>query len=671
MHEELGPLSDRKHRASGQSPSPNDVEPTAQTSAPSSPTSTSSDTSQLDSPTPLLANRYRLDELLAMGTSGQDWRGFDLRQGCPVQIKLLKLRRGQDPHRLLGRLRGMIQLSHRGILPTLDAGAQDNTCFVIAPQLDAISLEERLQERPVSRRRAVAWTIQVAEAIEHAHQQGIVHGELTPSCILIERQGGVKVSDFGISENSELTAAADASGRAHNTSTTAGPSRIDPASDLRELGRLLQRLLSGPVKSSSHKTPGPAARSDDQAWLRVSQLPPHLQKICQKAISPDPKQQYKSAGQLAKELRQFQREHHFQPVRRAMLGGAILLPLLLATWLGYRLLMQATSSDSGKPPARFFNQVAKLNAEDQVRAVADMLMELNPGFDGQLFEEIEQGQVVGLRLETTRVSNIWPIAALTSLRDLDCSGPYQSVENGILSDLSPLVGLPIRRLRCDYNLLLEDLAPLANLPLEYLNIEACKVRDLSPLLGLQLREIVLSRNPINDLSPLAGMPLEAICVTSTLVEDISPVVQAELKFMRAIRTPVRSLEPLRGSQVLTVEFDESEVSDLSPVVEMPQLIGLMFRSSKVTDLSPLLNHPKIRWLRLPAIQPNLVPLLDTLPALELVNGGGWPELRARVLLLAEERAAAETSAANEERAAAEQTGTAEGEAADAEATEDQ
>jgi hypothetical protein len=670
MLEESGPPLDRRHPATGQPPSPNDVEPDAQGRDRLGPISEAVDESRLDSTVPLLANRYRLDELLAIGTSGQDWRGFDLRQGCPVQIKVLKLRRGQDPHRLLDRLRCMIHVSHHGILPTLDAGVQGDKCFVIAPQLDAISLEERLQERPISRRRAITWTIQVAEAIEHAHQRGIVHGELTAACILLDGPRGVRVGDFGISENSEPTATPGGAGRPPNASTTAGPLQVDTAADLRDLGRLLQRLLSGPAKSPSHQTPGPPARPDDQAWLRVSQLPPPLQKICQKAISPDPKKHYKSAGQFAKDLRLFQREHRLQPVRRAMLGGAILLPLLLATWLGYRLLTQNTPSDSGKPPAKFFNQVAKLKAQDQVRAVADMLGELNPGFDGQLFEEIEQGRVVGLRLETTRVSNIWPIAALTSLRDLDCSGPYQSVENGILSDLSPLVGLPIRRLRCDYNLLLEDLSPLAHLPLEYLNIEACKVRDLSPLLGLQLREIVLSRNPINDLSPLTGMPLEAICVTSTLVEDISPVAQAELKFLRAIRTPVRSLEPLRGSQVLTVEFDESEVSDLSPVTEMPQLIGLMFRSSKVTDLSPLLNHPKIRWLRLPAIQPHLVPLLDTLPALELVNGGGWPELRARVLLLAEERAAAEKSAANEERAAAEQSGAAVGEATEGEATEE-
>jgi hypothetical protein len=382
-------------------------------------------------------------------------------------------------------------------------------------------------------------------------------------------------------------------------------------------------------------SPSPSLCSDEQAWLRGSQRPPAGQKSCHKALSPDPNQQYKSAGQFARELRLFQKEHQLKPVRRAVLGGGIMLPVLLAGWSSYRLLTQNPPSDSAKPPARFFQQVAKLEATEQVRAVAEMLAELNPGFDGQLFETIERGQVVALRLQTNHVSNIWPIAALKSLRDLDCSGPFQNVDTGILTDLSPLVGLPLRRLRCDYNSLLEDLSPLAKLPLEHLNVEACKVRDLGPLRGLKLRGIVLDRNPIDDLSPLKGMPLEEVCLSATLVEELSPVVQGELKFLRAVRSPIKSLEPLRGSQLRLLEADLSQLSDIAPVAEMPQLIGLMVSAAKVDDLSPLRDHPSIRWLRVDRVQGIHLPLLDTLPALELVNGADWSQLRPRLLEQAE------------------------------------
>ena len=156
-----------------------------------------------------------------------------------------------------------------------------------------------------------------------------------------------------------------------------------------------------------------------------------------------------------------------------------------------------------------------LPAEQQVEAVSNKLMELNPGFDGKMagWEEkdtpkIDRRVVTELGFLTDNVTDISPVRALVGLKRLSCGGTFRSGRGyGILPDLSPLAGMQLTAVNCSNNASVFDLSPLAGMPLTWLGCGATNVFDLSPLKGMKITVLYCSTTQVSDLSPLVGMPL--------------------------------------------------------------------------------------------------------------------------------------------------------------------
>jgi hypothetical protein len=165
--------------------------------------------------------------------------------------------------------------------------------------------------------------------------------------------------------------------------------------------------------------------------------------------------------------------------------------------------------------------VAELPANAQVVAVLEKLRERNPGFDGDLKPEFDNGRVVGLKLTTEKVTDLTPLQALPHLKQLILQGPGQ------LSDLAPLKGLRLEMLDCGDNQV-QDLSPLHWMPLQALFLGANPVRDLSPLRESRLRTLVCQSPHLADLTPLQGLPLRGIML------DYRP--ERDAKVLRGIRT---------------------------------------------------------------------------------------------------------------------------------------
>ncbi len=147
-----------------------------------------------------------------------------------------------------------------------------------------------------------------------------------------------------------------------------------------------------------------------------------------------------------------------------------------------------------------------LPAEKQIEAVSKKLMELNPGFDGKVTGDqgratpkIENGVVTEFRFFTDNVTDISPVRALVGLKFLHCGGSGSG--KGLLSDLSPLNGMPLTTLIC------------AN----------TQVSDLSPLQGMKLTNLDCYGTLVSDLSPLQGMPLIGLNCAGTKILDLSPL----------------------------------------------------------------------------------------------------------------------------------------------------
>jgi Leucine-rich repeat (LRR) protein len=205
--------------------------------------------------------------------------------------------------------------------------------------------------------------------------------------------------------------------------------------------------------------------------------------------------------------------------------------------------------------APFVAQTAALPADQQVARVMAKLRELNPQFDGRQTHRIEKGVVVELQFSTVSVSDISPLRALKGLRKLVIV-PWVATQKGMLSDLSPLQGLPLEWLWC-HNNPIKDLSPLRGMPLTVLSCNSTQVGDLTPLAGMKLTVFSCTDTPVNDLQPLTGMPLTVLWCDATRVKDLSPVAEAPLREIRCDFVANRDASILRGIRTLTKINEQS------------------------------------------------------------------------------------------------------------------
>jgi len=212
--------------------------------------------------------------------------------------------------------------------------------------------------------------------------------------------------------------------------------------------------------------------------------------------------------------------------------------------------------------------LAALSAEEQVEAVVKRLKELNPRFDGGVEPTTRDGVVIGLAFNTDGVSDLSPVQALTRLEDLDCCGTAPRL--GSVADLSPLRGLPLKRLRFTDNQV-SDLSPLRRMPLKTLNFQRnIAIKDLTPLQGMPLEHLECAFTSVDDLSPLKGMKLKHLSCDDTMVSDLSPLRGMALEVLSVAHSRrVTDLSPLRGMPLHVLWWNGAPVSDLSPLRGMP------------------------------------------------------------------------------------------------------
>jgi serine/threonine-protein kinase len=202
-----------------------------------------------------LADRYRLERELGRGGMATVWLAQDVRHGRQVAVKVLHPELGAvlGVERFLAEIRTTAHLSHPGILPLFDSGTAAGQVFYVMPYVPGESLRARMDREgqlPVGD--AVRIAIEVAEALAHAHGQGVIHRDIKPENILL--QGGHPLlADFGIAlavqeaGGSRLTQTGLSLGTPQYMSPEqAGAERIvDGRSDIYSLGAVLYEMLAG------------------------------------------------------------------------------------------------------------------------------------------------------------------------------------------------------------------------------------------------------------------------------------------------------------------------------------------------------------------------------------------------------------------------------------------
>jgi serine/threonine-protein kinase len=261
----------------------------------------------------LFDGRYRIERKLGAGGMADVYLAEDQELGRRVAIKILNSRHGNDDQfieRFRREAKNAAALNHPNIVSIYDRGEAEDTYYIAMEFLDGRTLKELIVGRgaaPINV--AIEYARQILSALRFAHRHGIVHRDIKPHNVLVDGEGRVKVTDFGIARagTSQMTETGSIVGTAHYLSPEqAKGGEVDPRSDLYSLGVVLYELLTGktpfdgetPVEiAMKHLSTPPKPPSQ----LRPD-IPRELDMVVMRALAKNPDERYQSADEMEGDL---------------------------------------------------------------------------------------------------------------------------------------------------------------------------------------------------------------------------------------------------------------------------------------------------------------------------------------------------------------------------------
>ena len=264
---------------------------------------------------------YEILGVLGEAAQGRVWRARQLSTRREVALKVPQadlLRSRKAMARFAREVELAARLNHPNIARIYDSGLCEGLYYYAMELIEGVPLDEYVRASNLSSRQTMELMLMVCEAIQHAHQNGVIHRDLKPSNILVDKEGRPRVVDFGLARTilggstfQTLSTEGEVTGTPAYMSpeqATGQPSRLDTRTDVYSLGVVLYQLLTDDfpydVTTSTLQTLENIRGSEP---IRPSKLVRHLdrdiQAIVLKALAKDPDDRYQSAAEMVSDIR--------------------------------------------------------------------------------------------------------------------------------------------------------------------------------------------------------------------------------------------------------------------------------------------------------------------------------------------------------------------------------
>ena len=273
---------------------------------------------------------YELLAEIARGGMGVVYKARQRSLNRTVALKMIltgELASEEEVARFHTEAESAAGLKHPNIVNIHDVGVEAGHHFFSMDYIEGRNLEELILENPLPARQAASYLLEIAEAIEYAHQQGILHRDLKPSNILIDHTGAPQITDFGLAKQLQKDGQLTGSGQLLGTPAYMPPEQaagerglFAPAMDVYSLGAILYELITGrpPFRAESTLELVIQVLELDPIAPRLMNpnIPRDLETICLKCLAKDPQRRYSSAAALAADLDRWLNDQpiHARPV---------------------------------------------------------------------------------------------------------------------------------------------------------------------------------------------------------------------------------------------------------------------------------------------------------------------------------------------------------------------
>ena len=243
-------------------------------------------------------------ELVGQGGMGVVYRARQKRLDRIVALKVLPRELGEDPQfeaRFLREARTLAKLSHRNIVGVHEFGEADGQLFLLMEFVEGVTLRQLMNTGQLTPAQALAIVPQICEALQYAHEQGVVHRDIKPENVLLERGGRVKVADFGLAKLQQrapgeftLTGTGQVMGTLHYMAPEQykTPNDVDHRADIFSLGVVFYEMLTGELPVGRFAAPS-----------ATKELDARLDEIVMRALERERDLRYQAANEIESEVR--------------------------------------------------------------------------------------------------------------------------------------------------------------------------------------------------------------------------------------------------------------------------------------------------------------------------------------------------------------------------------